>query len=99
MTLRQVHAFSPTLSRLSLGHSGQLYSMPKPNESGTVVHALKNLRDRQLKDAPAENILITLAKDGWHENGVKKAAGPFVSGSKLFQGANWAAKIPRGTTV
>ena len=46
---------------------------------------------------PAENILITWAKDGWYKKGNVDVAGPFASGSKLFQGANWVAKVTRGT--
>ena len=87
----------PALSRLSLSHSGQLAGMSKPNYCRTLVNALKNLRGRQLKDVPAEYILITCAKDGWYKDSDKTAAGPFASGSKLFQGANWVAKITRGT--
>ena len=87
----------PALSRLSLSHSGQLAGMPNSNYCRTVVNALKNLRGRQLKDVPAEKILITCAKDGWYKSGDKTAAGPFASGSKLFQGANWVAKVTRGT--
>ncbi len=87
----------PALSRLSLSHSGQLAGMSKSNYCRTVVNALKNLRGRQLKDVPAENILLTCAKDGWYKGGDKTAAGPFASGSKLFQGASWVAKITRGT--
>ena len=69
----------------------------KSNYCRTVVNALKNLRGRQLKDVQAENILLTCAKDGWYKGGDKTAAGPFASGSKLFRGANWVAKITRGT--
>ena len=87
----------PALSRLSLSHSGQLAGMSKSNYCRTVVNALKNLRGRQLKDVPAENILITCAKEGWYKKGNADVAGPFASGSKLFQGANWVAKITRGT--
>ena len=87
----------PALSRLSLSHSGQLAGMPNSNYCRTVVNALKNLKGRQLKDVPAENIFITCAKDGWYKSGDKTAAGPFASGSKLFQGANWVAKVTRGT--
>ena len=58
---------------------------------------MKNLRSRQLKDVPAENILITCAKDGWCKKGNADVAGPFASGSKLFQGANWVAKVTRRT--
>ena len=87
----------PALSRLSLSHSGQLAGVSKSNYCRTVVNALKNLRGRQLKDVPAENILITCAKDGWHKKGNVDVAGPFASGSKLFQGANWVAKVTRGT--
>ncbi len=87
----------PALSRLSLSHSGQVAGMSNSNYCRTVVNALKNLRGRQLKDVPAENILITCAKEGWYKGGDKTAAGPFASGSKLFQGANWVPKITRGT--
>ena len=87
----------PALSRLPLSHSGQLAAMSKSNYCRTVVNALKNLRGRQLKDVPAENILITCAKEGWYKKGNEGVAGPFASGSKLFQGANWVAKITRGT--
>ena len=51
----------------------------------------------QLSDVQAENILITCAKDGWFKKGNVNVAGPFASGSKLFQGANWVAKVTRGT--
>ena len=71
--------------------------MSNSNYCRTVVNALKKLRGRQLKDVPAENILLTCAKDGWYKGGDGKVAGPFASGSKLFQGANWVAKITRGT--
>ena len=87
----------PALSRLSLSHSGQLAGMSNSNYCRTVVNALKNLRGRQLNDVPAEHILITCAKDGWYKDGNEKVAGPFASGSKLFQGANWLPKVTRGT--
>ena len=93
ITIRDI----PALSRLSLSHSGQLAGMTKSNYCRTVVNALKNLRGRQLKDVPAENILITCAKDGWYKSSDKTVAGLFASGSKLFQGANWVAKVTRGT--
>ena len=57
--------------------------------------------DNQLEEAfkrkAAEYILITSAKDGWYKKGNEEVAGPFASGSKLFQGANWVAKVTRGT--
>jgi hypothetical protein len=87
----------PALSRLSLSYKGQLAGMSNSNYCRAVVNALKNLRGRQLKDVPAENILITCAKDGWHKKGNVDVAGPFASGSKLFQGANWLPKVTRGT--
>ena len=93
ITIKDISA----LSRLSLSHSGQLAGMSNSKYCRTVVNALKNLRGRQLKDVPADNILITCAKDGWYKKGNEEVAGPFASGSKLFQGANWIAKITRGT--
>ena len=85
------------LSRLSLSFKGQLAGMSNSKYCRTVVNAPKNLRGRQLKEVPAENILITCAKDGWYKKGNVDVAGPFASGSKLFQGANWVAKVTRGT--
>ena len=85
------------MSRLSMSHSGQLAGMSNSNYCRTVVNALKNLRGRQLKDLPVENILITCAKEGWYKKGNEGVAGPFASGSKLFQGANWIGKITKGT--
>ena len=87
----------PALSRLSPSHSGQVAGMSNSKYCRTVVNALKNLRGRQLKDVPAENILITCAKDAWYKKGNVDVAGPFASGSKLFKGANWVAKVTRGT--
>ena len=87
----------PALFRLSLSYKGQLAGMSNSKYCRTVVNALKNLRGRQLKDVPAENILITCAKDGWYKKGNVDVAGPFASGSKLFQGENWVAKVTRGT--
>ena len=70
----------PALSRLSLRHSGQLAGISQSNYCQTVVNALKNLRGRQLKNVPADNILITCAKDDWHEKCDEDFAGPFASG-------------------
>ena len=52
--------------------------MSKLNYCRTVVNGLKNLRGRQLKDVPAENILITCAKDGWYKNGNKMLLVPLL---------------------
>ncbi len=93
ITIKDISA----LSRLSLSHSGQLAGMSNSKYCRTVVNALKNLRGRQLKNVPADNILITCAKDGWYRKGNVNVAGPFASGSKLFKRANWVAKITRGT--
>ena len=93
ITIRDI----PALSRLSLSYKGQLAGMSNSKYCRTFVNALKNLRGRQLKSVPAENILITCAKDGWYKGGDEKVAGPFASGSKLFQGANWLPKVTRGT--
>ena len=87
----------PALPRLSLSYKGQLAGMSNSKYCRTIVNALKNLRGRQLKDVPADNILITCAKDGWYKKGNVDVAGPFASGSKLLRGANWVAKVTRGT--
>ena len=62
-----------------------------------MVNGLRKLRGLELKDVPAQNILISCAKAGWYTNGNEKVAGPFAPGSKLFQGANWLANTTKGT--
>ena len=74
----------PAISKLKLSYSGQEAGLSKAAYRKAIVNGLKNLRGRQLKDVPAQNILITCAKAGWYKNGNKKVAGPFASGSKLF---------------
>ena len=87
----------PSVSRLSLSYTGQLAGMSNANYCRSIVNALKNLRGRQLKDVPLENILITCNKKAWYKNENKNLAGPFASGSKLFKGTNWVANKTRGT--
>tara|TARA_X000000950_G_scaffold243200_1_gene298091 strand:- start:146 stop:1363 length:1218 start_codon:yes stop_codon:yes gene_type:complete len=87
----------PALSKLKLSYNGQSKGLNEDQYCRTVVTALKNLRGRQLKDVPIENILITCIKNGWYKNGDEKVAGPFASGSKLFKGAKWIANTTRGT--
>ena len=87
----------PAVSRLSLSYSGQVAGVSNASYSSTVATALKNLRGRQLKDVPAENILITCAKAAWYKKGREDVAGPFAKGSKLFQGATWVGNTTRGT--
>jgi hypothetical protein len=85
------------LSKLSLSHSGQLVGISNSSYCQAIGIALKNLKGRQLKDVPAANILITCAKEGWYKKGNEEVAGPFAARSKVFKGANWVAKITRGT--
>ena len=87
----------PAISKLNLSYSGQEAGVSKASYRKAMVNGLKNLRGRQLKDIPAQNILITCAKPGWYKNGNKKVAGPLASGSKLFQGANWIPNTTGGT--
>ena len=62
-----------------------------------AVDIVQEAEAQLTKKVLAENILITCAKDGWYKSGDKTTAGPFASGSKLFNGANWVAKVTRGT--
>jgi hypothetical protein len=87
----------PALSKLKLSYTGQFKGLNDDQYCQTVVTALKNLRGRQLKGVPPENILITCIKKGWYKNDKEKVAGPFASGSKLFKGAKWIANTTRGT--
>ncbi len=36
-------------------------------------------------------------KNVWYRNGDKTDSGSFASGFELFKGANWVAKVTRGT--
>ena len=71
--------------------------MSKLNYCRTVVNALKNLKEPTAEERASRRHPITCAKDGWYKKGNVDVAGPFASGSKLFQGANWVAKVTRGT--
>ena len=56
-------------------------SLSKAAYRRTMVNVLKNLRGQQLKEVPAQDILITCAKGGWYKNGNEKFAGPFAATS------------------
>ena len=79
-------------------HNEQTQKLKDGCYTRKVSKALNNLRSRQLKDVPIENVMITCAKVAWYANGDKAANKPgrFAKNSNL-RGANWLANITRGT--
>ena len=87
-----------SISKLSLTHTGQTEGLNKKSYYSKISNALKNLRCRDLKGIPLENILITCLKAGWFKNNKssKKVSGNYSKSSKTFN-ANWVSNTTRGT--
>jgi hypothetical protein len=62
-----------------------------------VAGALKKLRERELKDIPFANILLTCAKTKWFDEKSGKHQG-FAINSR-FTEVNWIANTTRGTNI
>jgi len=79
-------------------HTEQMQRLKDGRYTTKVSKALNNLRSRQLKSVPIENVMITCAKVAWYANGDKASnkPGQFAKNSNLW-GANWLANITRGT--
>ena len=81
------------ISKLKLTHSGQTHGKGHKSYYSKVSNALKNLRAREIRDVPVENILITCLKECWASG---EKTGVFAKGSKIAN-ANWIANTTRGT--
>ena len=57
----------PALSGLPLSHSGQLADILKSNYCKNRRQRTEEPERSTAENVPAENILITCAKDGWHK--------------------------------
>ena len=92
-----IESFMPNAD-FKFTHNEQIQRLKDGCYTTKVSKALNNLRSRQLKNVPIENVMITCAKYAWYTNGDKVAnkPGPFAKNSNLW-GANWLANITRGT--
>ena len=86
---------------IGLGHAKQTTYPIKSKEVKSIRTALKNLKQRTLKNVAIEKVIITCAKKNWY----KKTKGGydltkpgiFSTDSRMFKGANWIPNTTRGT--
>ena len=66
-----------------------------------MATALKNLKERDLKNVPTNEIALTCVKSLWYKSGSKDTKdpkpGPFSINSRMFKGTNWISNTTRGT--
>ena len=88
----------PALSGRQLSYTGQQKGQKSSTYVTKINSALKNLRERKLKDVDIKDILITCKKDAWVEENKNKDAKPgvFAKNSRLSK-ALWIANTTRGT--
>ena len=89
----------PALERVRFSHSAQTCTKDRTCISRTVSAALKNLWQRQLKDAMEDphNVLITCAKENWHHSTKVDTPGYYATGSGLYSKFTWIPNTTRGT--
>jgi len=94
ITIRDI----PALSNHKLSYTGQQKGQKSSTYVTKINSALKNLRERKLKDVDLKDILITCKKDAWFEENKNKDAKPgvFAKNSRLSK-ALWIANTTRGT--
>ncbi len=86
---------------IGLGHAKQTTYPIKSKEVKSIRTALKNLKQRTLKNVAIEKVIITCAKKNWY----KKTKGGydltkpgiFSTDSRMFKGANWSPNTTRDT--
>ena len=89
------------INDIGLGYAKQTTYPIKSKEVKSIRTALKNLKQRTLKNVEIEKVIITCAKKNWY----KKAKGGydlnkpgiFSTDSRMFKGANWIPNTTRGT--
>lgn len=79
--------------KMQFSFSQQITGLTRAEYRNRVRMNLKNLRQRELKDIEANNIMITCVKSAWVETG---KTGGFKQGSRLGS-ALWVANKTRGT--
>ena len=89
------------INNIGLGYAKQTTYPIKSKEVKSIRTALKNLKQRTLKNVAIEKVIITCAKKNWY----KKTKGGydltkpgiFSTDSRMFKGANWIPNTTRGT--
>lgn len=89
------------INNIGLGYAKQTTYPIKSKEVKTIRTALKNLKQRTLKNVELEKVIITCAKKNWYKKtkGVYDLNKPgiFSTDSRMFKGANWIPNTTRGT--
>ena len=92
----------PSLEKkMKFNYGGQQRFKKFPKCSKQVATALKNLKERDLKNVPTNEIALTCVKSLWYKSGSKDTKdpkpGPFSINSRMFKGTNWISNTTRGT--
>ena len=91
----------PSLEKMKFNFGGQQRFKKFPNCSKKVATALKNLKERDLKDIPTNEVVLTCVKSLWYKSGSKDTkdpkSGPFSLNSRMFKGTQWISNTTRGT--
>ena len=91
----------PSLEKMKFNFGGQQRFKKFPNCSKKVATALKNLKERDLKDIPTNEVVLTCVKSLWYKSGSKDTkdpkSGPFSINSRMFKGTQWISNTTRGT--
>ena len=91
----------PSLEKMKFNFGGQQRFKKFPNCSKKVSTAPKNLKERDLKDIPTNEVVLTCVKSLWYKSGGKNSKdpkpGPFSINSRMFKGTQWISNTTRGT--
>ena len=88
----------PSLEKMKFTYGEQQRFKKFSNCTKKVAIALKNLKERDLKGIPTNEIALTCVKSLWYKSGSKDTeAGPFSLNSRMFKGTHWISNTTRGT--
>jgi len=91
----------PSLEKMKFNYGWQQRFKKYPNCSKKVATALKNLKERDLKNIPSNEVLLTCVKSLWYKSSSKDTKdpkpGPFSIKSRMFKGTHWIPHKTRGT--
>ena len=89
------------INNIGLGYAKQTTYPIKSKEVKSIRTALKNLKQRTLKNVAIEKVIITCAKKNWYKKTKGgydlNKPGIFSTDSRMFKGANWIPNTTRGT--
>jgi hypothetical protein len=87
-----------SLSKTPLTFTAQTKGIALASYCSKIVHSLKNLRERKLKDVKPDNILLTCKKDAWikasNDNEVEHTQ---LAKHSRLKASNWIPNTTRGT--